>query len=376
MGSTDILDLFVGYSGTTPVFHVQMQKSGSTYQARTGAWNGSASVDSAWYNLATGWNGIEIQFLPGYLTGQLSLWVGGTLKQTLNTLNNNGYNVDSVRLGAMGVDTGTRGTVFFDDFDSHRDSYIGLLADPGVHNQTPTPAPGMTNKSYSYGNSTHVHAVTALSTGEAYSYDANGNMTCRVENGMIYNQVYNAENRLATVQQLGQGNCPAADTLATASIAATWNFIYDGDGNRVQQEYFEGAFGQNITVKGTDYFAGGSYELEQSGVVQADLTIQVAATTTLKYYSFAGQLVAMTSSATSNNPCATLCYFLSDQLGSVMALLDTSGNIAKDGNNNPMVQRYLPFGQVRTDIDTISQTDLGYTGQRNLDAQTTASHWG
>jgi len=31
--------------------------------------------------------------------------------------------------------------------------------------------------------------------------------------------------------------------------------------------------------------------------------------------------------------------------------------------------RYLPFGQVRTDVGTITQTDFGYTGQRNLDAQ-------
>jgi predicted DNA-binding antitoxin AbrB/MazE fold protein len=30
-------------------------------------------------------------------------------------------------------------------------------------------------------------------------------------------------------------------------------------------------------------------------------------------------------------------------------------------------QRYLPFGQVRTDIGSISQTDFGYTGQRKLD---------
>jgi hypothetical protein len=32
-------------------------------------------------------------------------------------------------------------------------------------------------------------------------------------------------------------------------------------------------------------------------------------------------------------------------------------------------QRYLPLGQVRTDIGSLTQTDLGYTGQRNLDAQ-------
>lgn len=32
-------------------------------------------------------------------------------------------------------------------------------------------------------------------------------------------------------------------------------------------------------------------------------------------------------------------------------------------------QRYLPFGQVRTDVGSIMQTDLAFTGQRNLDAQ-------
>jgi RHS repeat-associated protein len=31
--------------------------------------------------------------------------------------------------------------------------------------------------------------------------------------------------------------------------------------------------------------------------------------------------------------------------------------------------RYLPFGGVRTDAGTVTQTDFGYTGQRNLDAQ-------
>ena len=35
-------------------------------------------------------------------------------------------------------------------------------------------------------------------------------------------------------------------------------------------------------------------------------------------------------------------------------------------------QRYMPFGQVRTDAGTVTQTDLGYTGQRNLDAQQNA----
>ena len=33
--------------------------------------------------------------------------------------------------------------------------------------------------------------------------------------------------------------------------------------------------------------------------------------------------------------------------------------------------RYLPFGEVRDEVGTINQTDYGYTGQRNLDAQPT-----
>jgi len=32
-------------------------------------------------------------------------------------------------------------------------------------------------------------------------------------------------------------------------------------------------------------------------------------------------------------------------------------------------QRYFPFGGVRTDVDSITETDYGYTGQRNLDSE-------
>ena len=32
-------------------------------------------------------------------------------------------------------------------------------------------------------------------------------------------------------------------------------------------------------------------------------------------------------------------------------------------------QRYLPFGQVRADAGTVTKTDFGFTGQRELDKQ-------
>ncbi len=68
---------------------------------------------------------------------------------------------------------------------------------------------------YTYGDSSHAHAVTDLSSGEHYGYDANGNQISRTVGGHSYTLVYDAENRLVGV-----------------SGYVTANFVYDGDGNR------------------------------------------------------------------------------------------------------------------------------------------------
>jgi len=46
-------------------------------------------------------------------------------------------------------------------------------------------------------------------------------------------------------------------------------------------------------------------------------------------------------------------------LGSLLAVTDASGTLTSQ-------QRYLPFGQVRDDVGSITQTDFGFTFQRNL----------
>jgi uncharacterized iron-regulated membrane protein len=71
-----------------------------------------------------------------------------------------------------------------------------------------------------------------------------------------------------------------------------------------------------------------------------------------KYYSLAGQTVAMRDSN-------GLRYFLTDHLDSTLAVLDDSGE--------PLSQtRYMPFGSVRDDVGAITQTDFGFTFQRAL----------
>jgi RHS repeat-associated protein len=90
----------------------------------------------------------------------------------------------------------------------------------------------------------------------------------------------------------------------------------------------------------TAYYMGGAYEVKDSAVK--------------KYYSIAGQTIAM-------NDGGGLKYLLTDHLGSSSAVVNQNGTLLSQ-------QRYLPFGEVRTDTNPpyITQTDLTYTGQRVL----------
>jgi RHS repeat-associated protein len=163
-------------------------------------------------------------------------------------------------------------------------------------------------------------------------------VTCRYEGGKTYVHSYNAENRLAAVL-LFSGNC----TDHGITPLAGWGFSYDGDGSRVKQVYTDGS--GSLT---TFYFMGGAYEVRSDGK-------------TIKYYAFAGQTVAMRSCT--GGTCSAPSYFLTDHLGSIAAVTDANGARISQ-------QRYLPYGQVRTDVvNKVTQTDFGYTGQRNLDAQ-------
>lgn len=217
---------------------------------------------------------------------------------------------------------------------------------------------GWKTRAFTY-NASIPHAVASVTENStpvaSYTYDANGNMTCRVEEGVTYLHAYNTENRISSITRLASGDCatPGANTTQ-------WDFAYDGDGVRVATLTTPYENGNPISTQ-TElvvYYFGGAYEVSGAGelnVEENQFIFTSTSTAFKKYYSFAGQMVAM-------NDGTGLQYFLTDHLGSVVAVTDASGTLIAQ-------QRYLPFGGERTNVPSPNapSTDYGYTGQRDLD---------
>ena len=346
--SGDVLNIFAGNTSSTSAFVVQMRDNSGTYQIRIGVYTDSVTFTAGtWYDITDGWNAIEIEWIAsthdGGDNGEMSLWIDGTAKETLSLVDNDTHTLTRVFLGAMGVDAGTSGSVYFDDFESRRMSYIGILPDPGIPDPEPAFNASWLKADYSYTGS-QPHAVTSVereqSVGDpvtdSYTYDNAGNMTCRVENSITWVHKYNVENRIEKVRQVNEG-CSDDNEADDTQV---WTFTYDGNGTRVKEVY------ENSTDTITKYFfAGGGYEIEDNGTTQ----------TTKKYYHFAGMMVAMYDGT-------DVVYFANDHLSSASMVMDDSGDPISEN-------RYMPFGEVRAipgDDDPITQTDFGYTGQRDF----------
>ncbi|MBI3243363.1 MAG: hypothetical protein HYZ49_13825 [Chloroflexi bacterium] len=127
--------LFYGYSGTTTVVvRVEFRRSGSLYQIRAALSNDSTTFTStSWFTIGDAPHYIEIDWRAssavGANNGGLTLWIDGTQQANLTGIDNDTRRVDRARLGAVsGLDSGTRGTYYFDAFESRRTTYIGPAA--------------------------------------------------------------------------------------------------------------------------------------------------------------------------------------------------------------------------------------------------------
>ncbi len=180
---------------------------------------------------------------------------------------------------------------------------------------------------YTYGDSAHPHAVTSTSNNHSYAYDTAGNATCRAPSSGTTcsgtptgaQMTYDAEERLAAWQ-----NTPSNPT-------STDSFLYDGSGQRVEQQ---------TTVNGTttsSIYVGGLAEYTIKG-----------STSWRKYYTFAGRMVG--------DYDGSWHYLLSDALGSAEVQVNASGVAEESSLRNP-------YGATRFGT-SVFMGDLGFTGQR------------
>ena len=132
MVSGDAHYIFKGFVGTsTEVFKIEFRQSAGTYQIRASiADDGSNFIHSGFFTISDMphiiWNRLAGGNSVRANNGGLTLWIDGVQQADLTGVDNDTRRVDRARLGALsGVDTGTRGTYYFDAFESRRQNFIG-----------------------------------------------------------------------------------------------------------------------------------------------------------------------------------------------------------------------------------------------------------
>ena len=119
--------IFVGRSDVpaAQVLQIGLRYVGG-YQIQAQAVNNqTAYASTSWYPLTDAPHQIAVEWWaasgPGAGNGGLRLSLDGVLLQTVTGVNNDTRRIDQARLGAVaGIDTGTRGVYYFDDFQSQR----------------------------------------------------------------------------------------------------------------------------------------------------------------------------------------------------------------------------------------------------------------
>jgi hypothetical protein len=89
----------------------------------------NAQADTPFVPINDGPHAVELDWRrssgPDALDGSLQLWIDGVSVASLTGLDNASSAVDFVRMGALSVKGGSSGTMYWDEFESRRTTYIG-----------------------------------------------------------------------------------------------------------------------------------------------------------------------------------------------------------------------------------------------------------
>ncbi len=159
MASGNAPYLFYGYANGTVMVRVQLRFNAGVYQLRASV-RSDANVwsHSSYFTISDAPHSVEIDWraasASGANDGALTFWIDGVQQQVLGGIDNDTLRMDFVTLGAVGgIPTGTRGTLYFDAFESRRLTYIGpdsgvaptatptVAAPTATQTRTPTPTP-------------------------------------------------------------------------------------------------------------------------------------------------------------------------------------------------------------------------------------------
>lgn len=132
MANNDAHIMFYGYTGTsTTMLRIEFRSSSGAYQLRAGLKNDAdAWLSTNYVTISDAPHAIEFDWraatAAGANDGGLTFWIDGVQQGNLTGVDNDLARVDRARLGpANSIDAGTRGTYYFDTFESRRQSFIG-----------------------------------------------------------------------------------------------------------------------------------------------------------------------------------------------------------------------------------------------------------
>lgn len=261
MASGDAHFIFKGFIGTsTEVLQVEFRRSSGAYQLRGRLLNdGSSSINTNWFTISDASHFIELDWraatAAGANNGGMTLWIDGTQQADLTGVDNDTRRIDRARLGAViGIDSGTRGTYYFDAFESRRLTYIGPAGSAPIPSATRTPTSGSgptatrtpTRTPTSTSSTIHIGDLDAASTKQGNKWTASVTITIHDAN---HNPLANAtvsgnwsngasgtascttgSNGQCTVSKSGISNGTSSVTFTVNNVTRT-NFTYASASN-------------------------------------------------------------------------------------------------------------------------------------------------